>query len=330
MSAPNGSLNAATGTGGTNGRVPEFPVVAVIPTPQEHIAKLLEELQVPFEASLVKWRANETKFVQRRMYGLCLPYADPRAYKDRLNFLVSPTGWRDKFAITTTATKILVTCELSVDHLGCHSATGEEWSKNENAATSAEAQSFKRACSGFGLGRYFYHFAGLWLALDHQKRPEANPPLPEWATPEGWRRGLRPLPKLHPEPQRSAETVAGQISEPEIVGQRKGTAKNVVQEIRAMESIIGASLYRGLLKTVASVWNPTDIRELSQQRRVLQYMEAAHRGILRIKAALGNLNELVVNEIFNSLDLTSFNDIRDLDTMHRLLVALEKAAGTTP
>jgi hypothetical protein len=97
-----------------------------------------------------------------------------------------------------------------------------------------------------------------------------------------------------------------------------------------MESLIGASLYRGLLKTLARVWNPTDIRELSQQRRVLQHMEAAHRGILRIKAALPKLNELVANEIFSSLDLTSFNDIRDLETMHRLLVALEKAAGIIP
>jgi hypothetical protein len=264
------------------------------------------------------------------MYGLCLPYADPRAYKDRLNFLVSPTGWRDKFVINTTATKILVTCELSVDHLGCHSATGEEWSKNENAATSAEAQSFKRACAGFGLGRYFYYFAGFWLTLDHHKRPEANPPIPEWATPEGWRRGLRPLPKLRPEPPQSEETAVAEMSGVEIVGRSKGTAKNVVLEIRAMEPVIGASLYRGLLKTLARVWNPADIRELSKQRRVLQHMEAAHRGILRIKAALTKLNDLVANEIFDTLDLTSFNDIRDLDTMHRLIVALEKAAGFIP
>jgi len=203
------------------------------------------------------------------MYGLCLPYADPRAYKDRLNFLVSPTGWRDKFAITTTATKILVTCGLTVEHLGCHSATGEEWSKNENAATSAEAQSFKRACAGFGLGRYFYHFAGLWLPLDHQKRPEANPPLPEWATPQGWRRGLRPLAELRPEPPQSEETVVAQVNGSEVGGRSKGAAKNVVFEIRAMESVIGASLYRGLLKTVARVWNPTDIRELSQTAKSL-------------------------------------------------------------
>jgi hypothetical protein len=328
MSAPNGSTKAANGGSAVNGHSHEMTAESVSSSPQLHIAKLLEELQVPFDPSLVKWRANETKIVQRRMYGLCFPYADPRAYKDRLNLLVSPTGWSDKFVITTTPTKIVVTCELRIDQVGCHSGTGEEWAKFENAATGAEAQSFKRACVGFGLGRYLYDFAGIWLAVDHQKHPETDPPIPDWATPEGWRSGLRAVPKPTPEPPQSEETVVGQISN-EIVERRKGTAKNVVYEIRAMESVIGASLYRGLLKTVAMVWNPTDIREISQQRRVLQHMEAAHRGILRMEAALKQLNELIANEIFRSLDVTSLNDIRDLDTMYRVVVALEKAAGIT-
>jgi hypothetical protein len=328
MSTGNGTIDANDASG-ANGHAHEIPAEILIPALQPQIAKLLDELQVPFDASLVKWRSNETKIVQGRMQGLCLPYADPRAYKDRLNSLVSPSGWRDKYTITTAASKLVVTCELSVDHLGCHSATGEEWSKNENAATSAEAQAFKRACAGFGLGRYFYYFDGLWLALDHEKRPKANPLLPEWATPEGWRRGLRPVPKATPAPQPS-QVVVTQSSEGQMVTRSKGTGKNVVQEIRAMESSIGARLYHGLLKTVARAWNPAEIRDLSQQHRVLRHMQAAQRGILRIEAALARLTQPAASEIFRSLDLNSFREIRDLDTMHRLLLALEKAAGITP
>jgi hypothetical protein len=328
MSADNGTIGA-NGASAANGRAHEISAEILILDLEPKIAKLLDELQVPFDVPLVKWRSNETRIVQGQMQGFCLPYADPRAYKDRLNFLVSPIGWRDKYAITTTATKILVTCELSVDHLGRHSATGEEWSKNENAATGAEAQAFKRACAGFGLGRYFYHFEGLWLALGHEKRPKANPYLPEWASPEGWRRGLRPPAKMAPEPQ-PEKTVAAQSSERDFVNRSKGTGKNVVQEIRAMESLIGARLYRGLLKTVARSWNPAEIRDMSQQHRVLQHMQAAQRGILRMETALRKLNESVANEIFRSLDLNSFKEIRDLETMHRLLLALEKAASITP
>jgi len=40
----------------------------------------------------------------------------------------------------------------------------------ENAATSAEAQAFKRACSAFGLGRYIYSVPQVWAEYDPQRR----------------------------------------------------------------------------------------------------------------------------------------------------------------
>lgn len=329
MGAVMSTGNTSNGsTAGTNGHAPEIPPENPISVLQPQVAKLLDELQVPFEVALVKWRSNETKRDQGRTMGLCLPYADPRAYKDRLNSLVSPIGWRDKYAITTTASKLVVTCELSVDHLGCHSATGEEWSRNENAATSAEAQAFKRACAGFGLGRYFYYFQGLWLALDHEKRPKANPSIPEWATPEGWRRGLRAPAKAAPESP--AENTPSPCCEREEANRSKPTGKNVIRELRSMQRLIGANLYRGLLKTVAHAWNPAEIRDISLQHRVLQHMEAAQRGIQRIEAALRRLDKSVARDIFNSLDINSIREIKDLHTLHQLLTALERAAGTTP
>ena len=59
--------------------------------------------------------------------------------------------------------KILVTCKVTIDGLGTHSGTGEEWADEDNAMTSAEAQAFKRACSCFGLRRYFYDFDAPWV-----------------------------------------------------------------------------------------------------------------------------------------------------------------------
>jgi hypothetical protein len=94
-----------------------------------------------------------------------------------------------------------------------------------------------------------------------------------------------------------------------------------------MQSIIGAGLYRGLLKSLARVWDPAQIREISLQHQLLRHMEAAHRGILRSKAALRLLDESVAREIFRSLDLNSFGEVRDLQTLQHLLNALEKAAG---
>ena len=50
----------------------------------------------------------------------------------------------------------------------------------------------KRSAACFGLGRYLYYFAGVWVDLDERKRPTTVPHLPPWATPAGWIRGLRP------------------------------------------------------------------------------------------------------------------------------------------
>jgi hypothetical protein len=46
-----------------------------------------------------------------------------------------------------------------------------------------EAQAFKRACSCFGLGWYFYSFAEMWVELNDYRQPKQQPQLPSWASP---------------------------------------------------------------------------------------------------------------------------------------------------
>ena len=158
--------------------------MALVKSPEE-INHLIRELEVPFEASTVEWRVSNTSHDKSR--GQVIPYADQRAYTDRLNALVTPAGWTRRYTIHTSANferskdqkivaKVLVTCELTIFGLGSHSATGEEWADNDNAGTSAEAQAFKRACSCFGLGRYLYYFEGTWVDLDDRKRPKECSP----------------------------------------------------------------------------------------------------------------------------------------------------------
>ena len=182
-------------------------------TPTAKIKELIANLEVPFHPSVIEWRVtNTSKGGSPR--GQVMPYADQRAYTDRLNTLVTPAGWTRRYTIHTSANferskdqkivaKVLVTCELTIFGLGSHSATGEEWADDDNAATAAEAQSFKRACSCFGLGRYLYYFTGTWVDLDERKRPKTIPKLADWATPEGWRRGLRPYAEGDSKPSRA-------------------------------------------------------------------------------------------------------------------------------
>ena len=305
---------------------PSTPSATEVPT----TTWLLEQLLVPFGPELVKWRVHETRKVYGRLQGLVLPYADPRAYKDRLNALLTPAGWSDQFAIIPIPTKILVTCTLTIPSLGCHSATGEEWARDENAVTAAEAQAFKRACTGFGLGRYLYYFEGKWFDIDREKRPKSIAPLPDWATPAGWKSGLRP-PVVTGDEAVAAEADG---AEPAVQSSRScatlvdHNGKNAIREIQEMEEELGKTLYRGILKSIARVWKPEEIREIALQKSVLRHMAAAQRGLIRAAQAIAKLNRPTVLQIFQTLDVDRIEKVSDLETLHKIVVALERAAET--
>src|ERR1700688_3153510 len=297
---------------------PASPVVMGGGVPQfgiERTRELVAALELPFDSSQIEWLVvNITKNGQP-IRGRVVPYADQRTYTDRLNVLFTPGGWTRKYTIHTSANferskdqkiaaKMLVTCELTIFGLGSHSATGEEWADDDNAATAAEAQSFKRACSCFGLGRYLYYFTGTWVDLDDRKRPKTVPKLDGWATPEGWRRGLRPYAEGDARP--AERTTAG----PDGLGagHRNGNGlrdqgASLVREIEQMEQALGKRMYRGLLKTLARVWNPKDIQDPAVQQKVLVYMQAAERGFRRLDAALDRVGPEPLQQILNSMKL---------------------------
>ena len=104
---------------------------ATSPSPSQKLRELFKELVVPFDSSVIEWRVTNTTKDKTR--GQVIPYADQRAYTDRLNALVTPAGWTRKYAIHTSANfqrgndqrtvaKIFVTCELTIFGLGSHPA----------------------------------------------------------------------------------------------------------------------------------------------------------------------------------------------------------------
>ena len=93
--------------------------------------ELLAELEVPFPVDQALWRVTNT--ANNRTRGQVVPYADPRAYTDRLNALVRPQGWTRTYETVTmnniTRTKrnaeivtgkILVTCKVTVENCDLH------------------------------------------------------------------------------------------------------------------------------------------------------------------------------------------------------------------
>ncbi|MFY9908567.1 MAG: Rad52/Rad22 family DNA repair protein [Candidatus Sulfotelmatobacter sp.] len=301
------------------------------------IKELIAGLEVPFHPSVIEWRVTNTSRGGTPR-GQIIPYADQRAYTDRLNSLVTPAGWTRRYIIHTSANferskdqkivaKVLVTCELTIFGLGSHSATGEEWADDDNAATAAEAQSFKRACSCFGLGRYLYYFTGTWVDLDDRKRPKSVPRLDGWATPGGWRQGLRP--SAQAASRLSEQTTAGNNGDSD--GRDDGNRANdqsasLVREIEQLERSVGKRMYRGLLKTLARVWNPKDIRDPAIQQKVLAHVQAAERGFRRLDAVLERVEPEALTQILRSLNLQSIDRVDNLQTLHQIVLALETSA----
>jgi hypothetical protein len=334
MNAPNGHAHeAAASTSGSPPAVLGTP--ALFQTPAERIKEMVAALEVPFDPSQIEWRVTNTTKNQQPVRGQVVPYADQRAYTDRLNALFTPAGWTRRYTIHTSANferskdqriaaKVLVTCELTIFGLGSHSATGEEWADNDNAGTAAEAQAFKRACSCFGLGRYLYYFSGTWVDLDDRKRPKTAPQLAGWATPAGWLEGLRPRYAADPKP--SERTAAGNGGNGQHNGHGEGANGDVLREIERMEKVVGKRMYRGLLKTVARVWNPKDIRDQGIQEKTLALMQAAERGLRRAEAAREKADLATFAAVLGSLRLSSLDQVDSLKTLQEIVVALEAAA----
>jgi hypothetical protein len=301
---------------------------------QQEIKDLCAALEIPFDPRVIDWRVTNTS-KNGKLRGQVIPYADQRAYTDRLNQLFTPAGWTRKYQVHTSANfergkddktvaKVFVTCELSISGLGTHSATGEEWADDENAGTSAEAQAFKRAAACFGLGRYLYYFDGVWVDLDDRKRPRTVPNLPQWATPDGWRKGMRP---------NTACTQTGLAETTRSCARANNSLGNtqsseLVRQIEAMAQPLGRRLYRGVLRAQAKVWNPDQIPDVVLQRKVLEQMQSAERGLGRLHVALSKTGPAALDRALESLKLRSLDHVDSLEMLKRVVLAVEAAAST--
>lgn len=300
------------------------------------VKKLVAKLEVPFQPAQVEWRVMAT--AQEGSRGLVMPYADQRAYIDRLNEILTPAGWTRKYTVTTSAsferdedkklaTKVFVTCELTIHGIGTHSATGEEWADDDHAGTSAEAQAFKRACACFGLGRYLYYFTETWVDLNDRHQPVEEPQLSGWATPEGWNSGLRPQSVSKDQEAKPAGQRRTAARQSRRAGNAQGNSHKLIQQIEAMTEPLGKKLYRGLLKSVGHVWNPGDIHDPALLEKVLAEMQTAEQEVIRLEALRQTVSAEDQKEILQSLHLKSLDQVDNLEMMNKLSVALQQKSG---
>jgi hypothetical protein len=326
---------------------------------ERDIKKLLEELEVPFPPDQIRWRVTNTSNDKKR--GQVVAYADPRAYTDRLNALFCPQGWTREYRVETmnnitrvkkgetiVTGKVLVTCTVTIIGLWSHSGTGEEWADDDNGMTSADAQAFKRACSCFGLGRYFYDFKAPWVDLDQHRQPARPPTLPGWALPENWRKGMRPPEKNGnsngARPNRTADGNGrsrttgksalsnGASNGHTANGQGAGAATggdstDLDARILGMERAVGTAFYRNILREYGRVNQPRLIRDVAVKLRVLRMLESATRGFDRLDAVTKRLDPNTVGALLAKLQAPPLDGINDMKTLEHVVLGLEELAG---
>jgi hypothetical protein len=290
-------------------------------TPNPELNALFEKLIEPFEPSEIKWRVTHT--TQDRRRGAVIAFADPRAYTDRLNQIFSPTGWTRAYDVSTVNAvsrtkgdkviqtgKVLVTCALTIHGVGCHTGSGEEWADEQNAMTSAEAQAFKRACTCFGLGRYLYNFAEMWVPLNEYRQPINLPPLPQWALPK-------------------ASAIEGKSGTRPPAVQRGPVDQKTTARIEGFRRILGDPIYGEILWRVSRARRANAIPNAQLQSDVSEAMERAARGIRKAHSLSDEIGDMQFVSVLDQLQIRSMTTIRNLETLKRLVMTLEEFAART-
>lgn len=167
----------------------------------------VEKLRAPFNPEDISWKPQTVDYKAKT--ALAVAYADPRAYVDRLNEVFGVGGWHDDYHFIVTpftkfikgkaayrekpatedkfiaGNKVIVVATITVPEFEIHvSSTGDSDASDDNAATSAEAQAFKRAAMKLGLGRYLYELPKVTAGYDYGKWTDGPPQLPDWALPK--------------------------------------------------------------------------------------------------------------------------------------------------
>ena len=337
-------VNGAAGTQDNSA-----PPIATVPgmdgvvAPSGFTPARIEEIRTllldPFDPAEIKWRVTATSTQQSRngpvKRGQLVAYADQRAYTDRLNEIFGEWGWTRIYNVqvaqnfertlnrgtngqkqSVICAKVVVVSTVSVTGLGSHTGVGEEWADDENSATRAEAQAFKRACSCFGLGRYLYDLDKVWEDLDQYNRPVREPYLPDWAIPAHSRPSAQPQPRPHS---------AGQAQPRQGLVQQEMLAK-----VKQLCETVGFGLSKFALQKYGGVTDASKIG-FAKLSIVFDKLSDLANGVSRLRTASSKLVEGRYATICRELNFASdsLDDIPDRDGLCALLKRVETEAAAT-
>jgi hypothetical protein len=171
----------------SRGHAVSLPDLTADPAPATTLAaderkRIIAQFGEPFSFNDVRWRVIQATKDKKR--GLVVPYIKASVIIDRLNSVLGEGCWSRTYQQYTIENipvtvegksvlkgKIALICEIEIPGIGRNSGTGEMWSDDANALTSADSQAFKRSAECFGIGLYLRRVEKLWCDIDPYGQP---------------------------------------------------------------------------------------------------------------------------------------------------------------
>jgi hypothetical protein len=177
-----------------------------------------------------------------------------------------------------------------------------------------EAQSFKRACSNFGLGRYFYRFGEMWVDINEYKHPRELPTLPSWALPENEQRSTG-----------NGAATNGKSSRNRVATMQQGPLDaSVTERIETCRRNLGQLLYSDILSSIARARSARDIPNQKLQLEVLKWMESGVRGMAQIRQIASEIPEGLFFGILDRHKVQSLDQVPSFAVLKQLVEAMNQ------
>lgn len=120
------------------------------------------KLKAPFPGDRISWRVGATKADKSK--GMALAYIDARDVMDRLDQVVGPENWQDRYPHANGKT----VCEIDIyiEGRGWVTKADGAGDTDHEAEKGALSDAFKRAAVRWGIGRYLYDLQSPWVEIE--------------------------------------------------------------------------------------------------------------------------------------------------------------------
>lgn len=130
--------------------------------------EIIKRLREPFSSKEIEWKIQVT--TQDKARGMVVAYMDARAVQRRLDEVVGPFNWKNVYSLWHDNSQI---CGISI-----FNDDRNEWVTKFDGAENSDIEpikgglsdSFKRAATTWGIGRYLYEMEGVWVEIEPKGR----------------------------------------------------------------------------------------------------------------------------------------------------------------